>query len=105
MNEPMTAKRSEVTSAHAARPAIERIGTQAKEMGKELQEMGGTAVEILQEKFGELRSTATDYYEHGKDKCGDVEQSIERFIKQYPLKTVLIAAGAGWLLGRFWVRR
>ena len=105
-DEPMTAKRPGMAhSSHSTKPAMDRIGAQAKEVGKDLQEMGGTAVEALQDKFGELRNTASEYYEQGKDKFSEVEDSIEKFIKEQPLKSVLIAAGAGWLLGRFWMRR
>lgn len=102
----MTAKRPGMAhSSHSTKPAMDRIGTQAKEVGKDLQEMGGTAVEALQEKFGELRDTATEYYEQGKGKFSEVEQSFEKFVKEQPLKSVLIAAAAGWLFGRFWMRR
>ena len=105
-HEPMTTKRPGVTDpSQSGRPAMDRIGAQAKEVGKDLHEMGGTAVEALQEKFGELRDTASEYYEQGKDKFSEVERSIVNFIKEQPLKSVLIAAGAGWLLGRFWMRR
>lgn len=100
-----TTKRHGNSPPQSARPAMDRIGTQAKEMRKDFQELGGTAVEALQEKFGELRETASEYYEQGKDKFGEVERSIENFIKEQPLKSLLIAAGAGWLLGRYCMRR
>ena len=100
-----TTKRHRNSPPQSARPAMDRIGTQAKAVSKDFQELGGTAVEALNEKFGELRDTATEYYEQGKDKCREAEQSLEKFIKEQPLKSVLIAAGAGWLLGRFCMRR
>ena len=103
---PMTAKRPGMAhSTHSSKPAVDRIGTQAKEVGKDLQEMGSIAVEALQEKVGELRDTATEYYEQGKGKFSEVERSFEKFVKEQPLKSVLIAAAAGWLFGRFWMRR
>jgi ElaB/YqjD/DUF883 family membrane-anchored ribosome-binding protein len=102
----MTAKRAGMShSSQSTKPAMERIGTQAKEMGKDLHEMGGTAVEALQEKIGELHDTATEYYEQGKGKFSEVERSFGKFVKEQPLKSVLIAAAAGWLFGRFWMRR
>ena|SRR3972149_7490367 len=105
-NEPLTAKRPGMAhSSQSTKPAMERIGTQAKVIGKDFQEMGDTAVEALQEKFGEMHDTASEYYEQGKDKFSEVGRSIEKFIKQQPLKSILIAAAAGWLFGRFWMRR
>ena len=91
--------------SHSTKPPMDRIGAQAKEVGKDIQEMGGTAVEALEEKFGELRDTAAEYYEQGKGKFREVERSFEKFVKEQPLKSVLIAAAAGWLFGRFWMRR
>ena len=34
-----------------------------------------------------------------------MERTLEQFILERPLKTVLIAAGIGLLFGRFWMRR
>lgn len=102
----MTAKRPGTAhSFPSTKTAMDQVGTQAKEVGKDLQGMGGTAVEALQEKFGELHDTATEYYELGKGKFSEVERSFEKFVKEQPLKSVLIAAAAGWLFGRFWMRR
>jgi ElaB/YqjD/DUF883 family membrane-anchored ribosome-binding protein len=33
------------------------------------------------------------------------EHIIEEYIREQPLKSVLIAAGLGLVLGRFWLRR
>ena len=41
----------------------------------------------------------------GREKVRQVEQSIEQYIREQPLKSMLIAAGVGLVLGRFWMRR
>jgi len=106
LHEPLTAKRPGMANSFQSnKPVMDRLGAQAKEVGKDLQEMGGVAVEAMQDKFGEMRDNAVEYYEHGKDKFAAVERSFESLVKEHPLKSVLIATAAGWLFGRFWMRR
>ncbi len=67
--------------------------------------MGEIAKDVAQEKLGELRENASEYCEQGQDKMRQVERSFEQYIRERPLKSILIATGVGLLLGRFWVRR
>jgi len=82
----------------------DRLGKQAVEVTKDLQEMGGIVRDAAQEKLGQVRENASEYYEQGRDKVHDVVCTFEQFVRQQPFKSVLIAAGVGWLLGRFWRR-
>jgi len=83
----------------------DRLGKQAVEVKEDLQEMGGILRDAAQEKFGQMRENASEYYDQGRDRLHDVVGTVEQFVRQQPFKSVLIAAGAGWLLGRFWRRR
>jgi ElaB/YqjD/DUF883 family membrane-anchored ribosome-binding protein len=83
----------------------ERLGKQAKEVTEDVQEMGGTVRDTVQEKLGQLGEKAAEYYEHGQEKVHGVACACEQFVRQKPLRSVLIVAGIGWLLGRFWKRR
>ena len=80
---------------------IDQLGKQAKEVTRDLQEMGGIVRDAAQEKLGQVRENASEYYEQGRDKVHDVVCTFEQFVRQQPVKSVLIAAGVGWLLGRF----
>ena len=82
----------------------DRLGKQAGEVTKDLQEMGGIVRDAAQEKLGQVRENASEYFEQGRDKVHDVVGTFEQFVRQQPFKSVLIAAGVGWLLGRFWKR-
>jgi len=82
----------------------DRLGKQAVEVTKDLQEMGGIVRDAAQEKLGQVRESASEYYEQGRDKVHDVVRTFEQFVRQQPFKSVLIATGVGWLLGRFWRR-
>jgi ElaB/YqjD/DUF883 family membrane-anchored ribosome-binding protein len=106
INEPVPIKRN----GKAARPPSERrrrgrLGRRARTVTQDLQELGGMAREMAQEKVEQLRASASSYCEEKRDKVQQVERSIEQFVKQQPLKSILIAAGAGMLLGGLWMRR
>ena len=106
LNEPVPVKRN----GKAARPPSERRvngrpGRKARTVTQDIQELGGMAREMAQEKVEQLRASASEYCEEGRDKVQQVERSVEQFIRQQPLKSILIAAGVGMLLGGLWMRR
>ena len=82
--------------------ASDRLGNQAMEVKKDLQEMGQTVRDAAQEKLGQLREHASGYYQQGQDKVQGIVCALEQSVGQQPLRSVLIAAGVGFLLGRFW---
>jgi ElaB/YqjD/DUF883 family membrane-anchored ribosome-binding protein len=82
-----------------------RLRKQAVQVGDDLQQMGTIARDAAQERLDDLQNTASEYYERGVDKMHEVEQSVEEYICRQPVKSVLIAAGIGLVLGRFMMRR
>ena len=96
------------TAAKRARADVSAAGQlrkQARTVVKDVQEMSGMATDAAQEKLGQLRDNASEYYEQGREKVFGVQRTVEQFICEQPVKSVLIAAGVGLLFGRFWMRR
>jgi ElaB/YqjD/DUF883 family membrane-anchored ribosome-binding protein len=85
-------------------PASDRLREQANAVTEDIQGMGAIAKEVAQEKLEELRENAAATYEQGRDKVREATHTLERFIEEQPLTSVLIAAGVGLFLGRFWMR-
>ena len=83
----------------------DRLGMQAKEVSKDLREMGDILRDAAEETLGQVRENATEFYEQGRDKIYGVGGSFEQYVRERPVKSVLIAAGIGLLFGRFWMRR
>jgi ElaB/YqjD/DUF883 family membrane-anchored ribosome-binding protein len=83
----------------------DRLGAQAKEVSNDLKEMGDIVRDAAQEKLGQVRENATEYYEQGRDNVHGVLCNFEQYVRARPVKSVLIAAGIGLLFGRFWMRR
>jgi ElaB/YqjD/DUF883 family membrane-anchored ribosome-binding protein len=83
----------------------DQLGKQAKEVTEDLREMGETVREAAQEKLGQVGERASECCEQARDKVHGVARACEQFLQQRPLMSVLLAAGVGLLLGRFWRSR
>ena len=82
-----------------------RLGAQAQKVSEDLKEMGGIVRDAAQETLGQVRENADECYQHGRDNVRGAASTIEQYIRERPIKSVLIAAGVGLLYGRFWMRR
>jgi ElaB/YqjD/DUF883 family membrane-anchored ribosome-binding protein len=85
--------------------AADRMRSQARKVTTDLQEMGSIAGEVVQENLGQIRDSASEYFERQRDEVHRVEQTLESYIKDRPYQSILIAAGVGLFVGRFWPRR
>lgn len=83
----------------------DRLGQQAAEVKEELQEMGEVVKDLAQEKLAQVSEKASEYYDQGREEVHGVACACEQYIRQRPLRSVLIAVGVGWLLGQFWKHR
>ena len=83
----------------------DRLGKQAMEVKKDLREMGETVRDAAQEQLGQVGERAVEYGEQVQEKIHGVACACEQFLRERPLRFVLMAAGIGWLLGRFWKHR
>lgn len=57
------------------------------------------------EDFAAARDAAGEYFEEGRVRLEEFGATAERQIRSQPVKSLLIAAGAGFLLGALWSRR
>jgi ElaB/YqjD/DUF883 family membrane-anchored ribosome-binding protein len=93
-----------------------QLREKAAGIGQSLREAGSQAKEAAAEQLGQLKETASQYYQQGRDKAAEyyqqgrdkameMEHDLEDYVRSQPLKSVLIAAGVGLLLGILWRRR
>jgi len=100
------AKRSPAAAAvRLDHSASDRIRDQARVVTKDVQELGGVVRDLAQEKLGELREGAAEYYEQARGKARQAEDVAGGFIRQRPITSVLLGVGLGLLFGRFWMHR
>lgn len=91
--------------------AMDQIKGKAQEAKDKLREMGSAASEQVNqikdsasEYYQQGREKAQEYYEQGRQKAMELEQNLEDYVREQPLKSVMIAAGVGLLLGILWRR-
>jgi ElaB/YqjD/DUF883 family membrane-anchored ribosome-binding protein len=54
-----------------------------------------------EESLGDLAQSS---YEESRQRAYELEKALEAYIREKPVKSLLIAAGAGMLLGLLWKR-
>ena len=109
---------SSTTDADDVRPtaSTDDLRRQAKVIKQDLGQLGRAAKEVARDKFGDAKEKAVEYvdegkqktaqyYEQGKLEASRIEDQVESYVRQNPLKSVLIATGAGLLLGMLMRRR
>ncbi len=83
----------------------DRLGKQAMLARQRLQEIGEAVRETAEEKLAQAGAKTAEACEQGRDKVNGLACACEQYVSQRPLRSVLLAGGIGWLLGRFWKRR
>lgn len=81
------------------------LRSSAAQVSQNVRDLGGQVKEAATQKYQELRDQANQYYTEGRDRAVEWERTLEDYVKEQPLKAVLMAAGAGLLLGMIWKRR
>ena len=76
----------------------------AARAGQQLRDVGDQLREAAHEQYDKLRRHASEYYEEGRRQLDHGTDQLEQYIQERPIKSVLIAAGIGVLLGILWKR-
>lgn len=76
----------------------------AAEAQQNMREAAGRIREAATETFGHLRDEAEQVYEQSRERALDLEQALEDYVRQKPIRSLLIAAGIGMLVGAIWKR-
>ena len=82
----------------------DKFNDKMAETRENIADMGHLAKEAVQDKLHDLADSASAKYGAGKEKLQALEESFVGKVHDSPIKSLLIAAGAGLLLG-FLLRR
>lgn len=69
-----------------------------------VKELGTSAGRFARESLDQVRGLAEEYYEDGRERVVEAEQSVEERIRTKPLQSLLFAAGAGFVIGWWFTR-
>lgn len=96
---------STTASKDNAKRAQDDMLVQAQIVREDLRELGHLGKEAAKELVGEAKQTAQATYRQGKKQVSAAGDRIVGYVEQNPLKSVLVAAAAGALIGVIWSRR
>lgn len=85
--------------------SVDEVRRKTAELKQNAQDLTSAAKAAANEKLGEIRSSANEYYETSRQRVYEAEASVEDYIRDQPVKAMLIAAGVGFFLGACYVRR
>src|SRR5688572_26805870 len=81
--------------------SLRDLGTQARTAATEqVQQIRQTAEEY----YEQGRQKAQEYYDQGRQKAMEYQENLESYVREQPVKAILIAAGVGLLVGMLWRR-
>jgi ElaB/YqjD/DUF883 family membrane-anchored ribosome-binding protein len=87
---------------------MSQMGQSLRDAGTQAREKAAEQVEHLKETasqyYDQGRQMAQDYYEQGRQKAMEYQENLESYVREQPVKAVLIAAGIGLLVGFLWRR-
>ena len=78
---------------------------QVRVLGEDVKELGRMTKDLMASKVENARSAAMDAVEAGRDKVVDYRDRLADATREKPLKSVMIAAGVGAVLGLLLGRR
>jgi ElaB/YqjD/DUF883 family membrane-anchored ribosome-binding protein len=79
-------------------------GSTVSQLRDKAADMAGNIRDKASEQYEHLRDTASEYYEQGRRKAQEWQHGLEEYVQEQPIKSLLIAAGVGMLLGILWKR-
>jgi ElaB/YqjD/DUF883 family membrane-anchored ribosome-binding protein len=91
-------------AGEGAHAAAQNLKDSAAQVGENLRDMGGQVKDAAKEQYERLRDQASEYYEHGREQAREWQHNLESYVQEKPVKSLLIAAGVGVLLGMLWRR-
>jgi len=81
------------------------VAARGSQMMDSFEHAGGAVRDMATDGLNTLRDTASEYVDQGRAKAREVQETVEEHVRDEPMKSLLIAAAAGFLFGVFWTRR
>lgn len=79
-------------------------GSATSQLRDKASEVAGNLKDAASEQFEHVRDTAEEYYNQGRERAQQWQHSLEDYIQEQPVKSLLIAAGVGVVFGILWKR-
>ncbi|MDB5324302.1 MAG: hypothetical protein JWN40_5933 [Phycisphaerales bacterium] len=81
-----------------------QIKDKASEMVDSVRDTASQVRDTATEQYQAAKESATEYYQAGREKAAQWEEQLENYVREQPVKALLIAAGVGAVIGAIWKR-
>ncbi|MCA8971203.1 MAG: DUF883 family protein [Planctomycetes bacterium] len=81
------------------------LGEQVRVIGNDVKELARITKDALTERAQLAKEAGVAVVERGKDKISHAREQLEDATREQPLKSVLVAAGVGAVIGLIFARR
>lgn len=81
------------------------IADRAAAVADDFHEVGDAARQMAKDSVSAVRDTAMQYLDESRSRVQRLSDEIESRVTERPMKSLLVAAGIGFLLGAIWTRR
>jgi len=86
-------------------PAAAEFRKRAATLRDDAVEFGVAGRRLAEDALHRAGETAQDYYRQGRARMLDLERALEEVVRAYPIRSLCVAAGAGFLLAKLVFRR
>lgn len=97
-----------MSRSESGNPSNQSTASQVKdkvqEVASNVRDMGSQAYETASQKYEDAKESAAEYYRAGRDRAMEWESQIESYVRERPIKSLLMAAGVGIVIGMIWKR-
>jgi ElaB/YqjD/DUF883 family membrane-anchored ribosome-binding protein len=94
-----------MSTEETLRSATDELRQRLADLEHDLAAVAQASKAAAREKLEEARSSAAAYCDERRAKVQGLEKSLEQCVAEQPVKAVLAAAAAGFVLGALWMRR
>ncbi|MGD9636272.1 MAG: YqjD family protein [Pirellulales bacterium] len=93
------------SNSTAKRSARETVADRAATVARDFHDVGDAARQMANHSLEAVRDTAKQYLDDGRTHVRHLGEGMHTRVTEQPLKSLLIAAGIGFLIGAIWTRR
>jgi ElaB/YqjD/DUF883 family membrane-anchored ribosome-binding protein len=92
---------NQIGSGQAAGEFRKRAAT----LRDDARELGHAGRQLAGETIDRVKHSAQDYYRRGSSQAKAIESAFEDYVRTYPIRSMLFAAAAGFVLAKLFSRR
>ena len=95
---------SRADAGNAPEGITSQIKDKASEVAGNVRDTASQLRDSATEQYQNAKDAATEYYQAGREKAAQWEDQLETYVREQPVKALLIAAGVGAIIGAIWKR-